>query len=60
MLQNRMLMHTIYYYVLKKGEYQSTPKGRGRGFRYGFPNEEFYLKPQDQMKSLFSDVPHAL
>ena len=45
---------------VKEGEYQSTPKGRGRGFRYGFPNEEFYLKPQDQMKSLFSDVPQAL
>ncbi|MCT4624675.1 MAG: DNA polymerase III subunit alpha, partial [Schleiferiaceae bacterium] len=45
---------------VKEGEYQSTPKGRGRGFRYGFPNEEFYLKSQDDMKKLFADVPESV
>lgn len=42
------------------GELVSTPKGRGRGFRYGFPNDEFYFKSQDAMKSLFSDMPDAI
>ncbi len=45
---------------VKEGEYQSTPKGRGRGFRYGFPNEEFYFKDVDAMKALFSDYPEAI
>ena len=26
--------------------------GRGRGFRFGFPNDEFYFKSQDEMKVL--------
>ena len=25
---------------VKDGEQQSTPKGKGRGYRYGFPNDE--------------------
>ena len=32
---------------------------RGREFRYGLPNDEFYLKTQQEMKRLFSDVPEA-
>ena len=31
---------------IKEGEYKSTPIGRGRGFRPGFPNDEFYFKNQ--------------
>ena len=34
---------------VKEGELQSTPKGKGRGFRYGFPNDEFYLKSSEEM-----------
>ncbi|MDX1628890.1 MAG: DNA polymerase III subunit alpha, partial [Fulvivirga sp.] len=45
---------------VKEGELQSTPKGRGRGFRYGFPNEEYYFKSQEEMKTLFSDIPEAI
>lgn len=45
---------------VKEGEYQSTPKGRGRGFRFGFPNEEYYLKSTDEMKELFKDLPEAI
>ncbi len=39
---------------------QSTPIGRGRGFRWGFPNQEFYFKSQDEMKALFADLPEAI
>src|SRR5690606_31863188 len=28
---------------IKDGELKSTPKGRGRGFRYGLANEEYYF-----------------
>ncbi|MDH5399242.1 MAG: DNA polymerase III subunit alpha [Cyclobacteriaceae bacterium] len=45
---------------IKEGEYQSTPIGRGRGFRYGFPNKEFHFKSQEEMKTLFSDIPEAI
>ena len=45
---------------VKEGEYQSTPKGRGRGFRYGLPNEEYYFKSVEGMKELFSDLPEAI
>ena len=45
---------------VKEGEKQATPIGRGRGFRYGFPNQEYYFKTQEEMKSLFQDVPEAI
>ncbi|HLW21436.1 MAG TPA: DNA polymerase III subunit alpha [Cyclobacteriaceae bacterium] len=32
----------------------------GREFRFGFPNEEFYLKSPDEMKKLFHDLPEAI
>ena len=38
---------------VKEGEKLSTPKGRGRGFRFGLPNNEYYFKTQDQMKEIF-------
>jgi DNA polymerase-3 subunit alpha len=41
-------------------EYQSTPVGSGRGYRFGFPNEEFYFKTQEEMKALFADIPEAI
>lgn len=45
---------------VKEGEKQTTPIGRGRGFRYGFPNQEYYFKSQEEMKSLFQDLPEAV
>jgi DNA polymerase-3 subunit alpha len=49
---------------VKDGELVEKPKKyigkRGREFRYGFPNEEFYLKSPDEMKKLFADLPEAI
>ena len=45
---------------LKEGEKQDTPIGKGRGFRYGFPNQEYYFKTQEQMFELFNDIPEAI
>ncbi len=45
---------------VKEGEKQATPIGKGRGFRYGFPNQEYYFKSQQEMKDLFQDVPQAI
>ena len=45
---------------VKENEMRSTPVGRGRGFRYGFPNNEFYFKTQEEMKILFGDIPEAI
>lgn len=38
----------------------STPIGKGRDRRFGFPNDEFYFKTQDEMKALFADLPQAI
>jgi len=61
------------YYIDKKGskshdillcvkdnEKLETPKGKGRGFRYGMPNDEFYFKSPAEMLALFKDLPEAL
>jgi DNA polymerase-3 subunit alpha len=45
---------------VRDGEKQSTPIGRGRGYRYGLPNQEYYFKTSDEMKKLFSDLPEAI
>ena len=45
---------------VKDGEKQATPIGRGRGYRYGLPNQEYYFKSQDEMKELFKDLPDAI
>ena len=45
---------------VKDGEKQATPKGKGRGYRYGLPNEEYYFKSSDEMKTLFADLPEAI
>jgi len=45
---------------VKDGEKQATPIGRGRGYRYGLPNQEYYFKSSDEMKTLFKDVPDAI
>lgn len=45
---------------IKEGEKQSTPIGRGRGFRPGLPNQNYYFKSQLEMKKAFGDVPEAI
>jgi len=45
---------------IRDGERKSTPIGKGRGFRYGFPNDEFYFKSQEAMKEIFADMPEAI
>jgi DNA polymerase-3 subunit alpha len=38
----------------------STDEEGGKGYRFGFPNNEFYFKTQVEMGKLFSDVPASL
>ncbi len=45
---------------IRDNEKKSTPIGRGRGFRYGLPNNEFYFKSPEEMKELFKDIPQAI
>ena len=45
---------------VKDGEKQNTPIGRGRGYRYGLPNDQYYFKSAEEMKSLFKDLPQAI
>lgn len=45
---------------VKDGELVNTPIGRGRGYRYGLPNQEYYFKSSDEMKALFKDLPEAI
>lgn len=47
------------------GEYKSKPVWKGNGFggkdyRFGFPNDQFYFKTQQEMGKLFHDLPEAL
>lgn len=42
------------------GDKRSTPVGQGRGFRFGFPNDQFFFKTQAEMLQLFKDIPEAL
>jgi DNA polymerase-3 subunit alpha len=45
---------------VKEGEKKSVAVGKGRGFRYGMPNQEFYFKSPAEMAALFRDLPEAL
>lgn len=49
---------------VKEGEYVSKPSKfigkRGREFRYGLPNPEFYLKSAKEMAQAFAEYPGAL
>ena len=45
---------------VKDAEKQATPIGRGRGYRYGLPNQEYYFKSPEEMKALFADLPEAI
>ncbi|TCK80981.1 DNA polymerase III alpha subunit [Albibacterium bauzanense] len=46
------------------GDLQSTPiatdEEGGKGYRFGFPNDQFFFKTQAEMASLFHDIPEAL
>lgn len=45
---------------VKEGEKRATPIGRGRGYRYGMENSEYYFKSGEEMKQLFHDLPEAI
>ncbi|WP_257670318.1 DNA polymerase III subunit alpha [Parapedobacter tibetensis] len=45
---------------VKDGEKLTTPKGRGRGFRFGLPNDEYYFKSGEEMRKDFVDLPEAI
>jgi len=40
--------------------YKATPIGKGREFRFGMPNDQFYFKSTEEMASLFQELPEAL
>lgn len=42
------------------GNTKDIPIGKGRGFRFGFPNDQFYFKSSEEMKELFKDLPEAI
>ena len=49
---------------IRDGKYKAQPQkyigGGGREMRFGFPNDEFYIKSSDEMKQLFADLPEAI
>ncbi len=45
---------------IKDNNRKADPIGRGYGYRFGFPNDEFYFKTQEEMLALFSDLPEAI
>jgi DNA polymerase-3 subunit alpha len=45
---------------VKDNNLVSTPKGVGRGFRFGYESFEYYFKSADEMKKLFADIPEAI
>ncbi|MDX1651851.1 MAG: DNA polymerase III subunit alpha [Brumimicrobium sp.] len=53
------LVHDILL-CIKDGEMVETPKGKGRGFRFGLPNDNYYFKSPGEMKELFADIPEAI
>lgn len=49
---------------INTGDLKSTPistdEEGGKGYRFGFPNNEFYFKSRTEMQQLFRDIPEAL
>ena len=45
---------------VKDNEKKATPVGKGRGFRNGLQNKEFYFKSPAEMVELFADMPEAI
>jgi DNA polymerase-3 subunit alpha len=42
------------------GDLKKTPLGSGKGYRFGFPNNEFFFKTQAEMLKIFGDIPETL
>ena len=46
------------------GDMKSTPiatdEESGKGFRFGFPNDQFFFKSQQEMGTIFHDLPESL
>ena len=42
------------------GDFKNTPIGQGKGYRFGFPNNQFFFKTTEQMNALFSDIPESI
>ena len=57
--QKDAVAHDILLCV-KDNELVSTPIGRGRGYRFGMPNNQFYFKSSEEMKRLFANLPEAI
>lgn len=61
--QNDANAHDILLCV-NTGDMQSTPiatdEEGGRGFRFGFPNDQFFFKTKAEMEKVFPDLPQAL
>jgi len=57
--QEDAIVHDILL-CIKDGEMVETPKGKGRGFRFGLANENYYFKSPNEMKELFADIPEAI
>jgi len=45
---------------INTNDVRSTPKGDGKGFRFGFPNNQYYFKTPEEMKQIFYDLPEAI
>jgi DNA polymerase III subunit alpha len=45
---------------VKDNELVTKPIGRGREFRYGLENSEYYFKSEQEMKELFAHIPEAI
>jgi DNA polymerase-3 subunit alpha len=45
---------------IKDNAKKREPVGRGYGYRFGFPNDQFYFKSPQEMQQLFADLPEAI
>lgn len=45
---------------INTGDFKETPIGQGKGYRFGFPNNQFFFKTTEQMMKLFHDLPEAI
>lgn len=45
---------------INTGDNRSRPIGDAKGERFGFPNNQFYFKTQEEMRTLFADVPESI
>ncbi|WP_185864809.1 DNA polymerase III subunit alpha [Blattabacterium cuenoti] len=44
---------------IKNGHQQSTPIGKGKGFRFGLSSNQHFFKSKEEMKQLFLDLPES-